>query len=199
MSIMMRNRFLQNLHRDGASRKQILYIMEDIDSPFDVAGVEHDPIFQDADVADYYDEVESVADVLWAKDSSVEEKRNALKSLKEEKPVKKTGKKGKLLITEKMILTKQREYIAMGLVPEGNVIQNDLDDLDDLDPIMESNVRYGRSPLHEAIAYRNMDLVKKYIKEKKYLDSTDNNGNTPREMAFYDGWMDAVKLFDIVC
>ena len=60
------------------------------------------------------------------------------------------------------------------------------------------NNRYGRSPLHEAIAFRNLEFVKKCIKENKYLDSIDNNGNTPREMAHYEGWFEVLKLFDRV-
>lgn len=200
MSLAERNRYIQILHRNRTTRKMIATIMEDIDDS---------GIFRDEDIVDYddcddnYNGFDNVADIVFDEGSTQEEKNDAVALLKKERPVKKTGKKGKLLITEGMILAKQKEYIAAGVVPEGDVDPNrDYDEQElepDLDYELEVNARYGRSPLHEAIAYRNMKYVKKCIREKKYLDSNDNNGNTPREMAFYEGWMDAVKLFDLVC
>lgn len=209
MSLAERNRYIQILHRNETSRKMIATIMKDIDKS---------GIFQDEDVVDDYDYdndndngFDSAADIVFDENSTQEEKNDAVASLKKERPVKRTGKKGKLLITEEMILVKQREYISAGIVPEGDVDPNrdydereleperQLDSEPDFDSALEVHARYGRSPLHEAIAYKNMKYVKKCIKEKKYLDSIDNNGNTPREMAFYEGWMDVVKLFDLVC
>jgi hypothetical protein len=182
MSVAERNRFLQILHKNGTTRKQVAFIMDDIDD----SGIFYEDEFIEDD-----DGIESVADILWNAETSREEKKAAINSLKEERPVKKTGKTGKLLITEDMIRSKQRQYIDAGIVPEGDVILDEDGDED----ILESNVRFGRSPLHEAIAYHDIDYVKKCIREKKYLDTVDNNGNTPREMAFYEGWIDVVKLF----
>ena len=60
----------------------------------------------------------------------------------------------------------------------------------------QSNItRYGRSPLHEAIALRNIRLVKKYVKEGLYTGDIDNNGHTPMEMAFYEGFKEAMIVF----
>jgi len=59
----------------------------------------------------------------------------------------------------------------------------------------ETIARYGRSLLHEAIAYRNINFVKKCIKEKRYLNCVDNNGHTPMEMAYYEEWEEGFSLF----
>ena len=192
MSLTERNRYIQILHRNRASRKMIATIMEDIDES---------GIFQEEDVVDDYDSdgFDNAADIVFDENSTEEEKNNAVALLEQERLVKKTGKKGKLLITEEMILVKQRKYIAAGVVPEGDVDPDEREPEFNSDAELEVPTRYGRSPLHEAIAYRNMEYVKKCIREGKYLDSSDNNGNTPREMAYYEGWMDAVKLFDLVC
>ena len=55
-------------------------------------------------------------------------------------------------------------------------------------------VHYGRNPLHEAVAIRDVKLVKKYAKVQKYHNEVDNNGCTPSEMATYEGFSDAVKI-----
>ncbi len=195
MSVAERNRYLQILYKNGANRKQVSIIMKDIDES---------NIFAEEDIIDIYDEDDDfnrVAEILFSKTATKEEKMEAEKSLNEEKLGNKISKKGKLKVTEAMILKKQREYIAANLVLEDDEDeeQEDFGSIDEQDARLEAHARYGRSPLHEAIAYREIEYVKKCIKEGKYLDAIDNNGHTPREMAFYDGWMDAVKLFSEVC
>lgn len=202
MSIAERNRYLQILHKNGASRKQVSFIMKDIDSGFESGGKEYGPIFQDKDTIDYSDgdDFDRVAEILFNRDTTQEEKIDAEASLSREILPKNTSKKGKLRITEAMILQKQQEYIEMGLVladDEDECVDSEPGDKQDVE--LETHARFGRSPLHEAVAYRNIEYVKKCIRERKYLDAMDNNGNTPREMAFYEGWMDAVKLFSEVC
>jgi ankyrin repeat protein len=54
---------------------------------------------------------------------------------------------------------------------------------------------YGRSPLHEAIGMRNLEAIKKYVSEGLYLEDRDNNGNTPYQMAYQEGYMEAVDIF----
>jgi hypothetical protein len=53
---------------------------------------------------------------------------------------------------------------------------------------------YGRTPLHQAIALRDIDLIKKYAKNKRYINAKDNNGNTPYEMAFQQNYKEAMKI-----
>ncbi len=185
MSLRDRNLFLQILYKNGATRKQVDYIMKDIDSG---------NIFEEIEEYNYLDEIEEVADILFNPNSTVKEKKDAIKSLKDSGKFGKIAKKGKIVITEKMIKEKQREYIKMGLVKED---EEDIGILEDEYEELGDN-RYGRSPLHEAIAFRNLEFVKKCIREGKYLDSIDNNGNNPREMAYYEGWFEILKLFDKV-
>ena len=59
--------------------------------------------------------------------------------------------------------------------------------------------RYGRSPLHEAIAMREIDLISQYVKEKKYLLIRDNNGNTPQQMAIQENYREAIEIFEEFC
>ena len=84
----------------------------------------------------------------------------------------------------------QKDFIEKGLIPPNKPkhIQNTSIGL-------SITTRYGRSPLHEAIAMRNIRLVKKYIKKGDYLDEIDNNGHTAMEMAFYENYKEALLLF----
>ena len=58
----------------------------------------------------------------------------------------------------------------------------------------EITTRYGRSPLHEAVARRCLDDVKRYAAIGKYLDSTDNNGQTPLQFAQHIGYVEAAEI-----
>ena len=51
--------------------------------------------------------------------------------------------------------------------------------------------------MHEAIAMRDIKLVKRYIENEEYLEDEDNNGNIPSEMAFYENYKEALALFKI--
>ena len=187
MSLRDRNLFLQILYKNGATRKQVDYIMKDMDN---------EDIFEEIEEYNYLDDIEEVADILFNPNSTVKEKKDAIKYLKDNEEFRKIAKKGKIVITEKMIKEKQKEYIKMGLVKE----DEDQEDNNMLEEGYEElgETRYGRSPLHEAIAFRNLEFVKKCIKENKYLEDIDNNGNNPREMAYYEGWFEVLKLFDKV-
>ena len=55
---------------------------------------------------------------------------------------------------------------------------------------------YGRTPLHEAIAMRNLDAIRKYVSEGRYLETRDNNGNTPYQMAYQEGYTEAAEIFE---
>ena len=65
---------------------------------------------------------------------------------------------------------------------------------EDVEEVMPNS--YGRSPLHEAIAMRNLDAIRKYVSEGRYLDARDNNGNTPYQMAYQEGYTEAVEIFE---
>jgi ankyrin repeat protein len=53
---------------------------------------------------------------------------------------------------------------------------------------------YGRTPLHQAVALKNIELIKKYVDEKKYIFDVDNNGNTPYDMAYQEGYNEALNI-----
>lgn len=55
--------------------------------------------------------------------------------------------------------------------------------------------RYGRTPLHEAIMMKDIPTIKKFLKKKKYINKTDNNGFTPFEMAKFRRMKNIVKIF----
>lgn len=189
MSLTERNRFLQVLHKNKATRKQIDWIMKDIDAS--------EIFFEPDDYEDDYEEVqfERAMNVVFNHHKTTEEKRLALQSLKTDKAVKKGHGTGKLIVTDKMLYAQQRKMIAIGLVMDGsNSIEEPCGEQVELNGL----TRFGRSPLHEAIALRDMKFVKKCIKQKKYLEAVDNNKNTPREMAYYEGWTEAASLLSKV-
>ncbi len=151
-------------------------------------------IFRDTDDEDDFNDwyfLEEQANWLFS-NAPNSEKIDAIKSIKvKQDEFEKTKKSQYFLDQEKRILVKQKEMIANGLVPP-----------DAPDPTYSTSqkaitTRYGRSPLHEAISMRDIRLVKKYIKSEKYLDKVDNNGHTAMEMAFYEGYKEALVLFRI--
>ncbi len=54
--------------------------------------------------------------------------------------------------------------------------------------------RFGRSPLHEAVAMKDIAAIKKYAKSGEYADFLDNNHHTPLQMARYGGYEEAIKI-----
>jgi hypothetical protein len=197
-----RNRYLQILYKNGVSKKHIDIIMEDIDK----SGIFDEPLvsFDEVDDLEYMAEIEmnpnSTEKDIEAARKFVEDQHNKRLEEKEKdiidfsRPIVKLGTKtGKLVITEDMINTKRKKIMREISRIEGLEFTDE--ELDEEPLLLE---RFGRSPLHEAIAMRDLDTVKKYILKGKYLDSIDNSGNTPREFAFYEGWMEVVILFDEV-
>lgn len=92
---------------------------------------------------------------------------------------------------EKLIRDKRIELSQdsrSGVILEG-------DEMEEYIPTINPKITHGRSPLHEAIAMRDIESIKKYIKENKYLDAKDNNGNTPYQMAYQEGYEEVVNLF----
>ena len=58
--------------------------------------------------------------------------------------------------------------------------------------------RCGRTILHEAVAMRNIKLVKKYATNDDLMNQTDNNGHTPLEMAYFQDYKEALIVFEAV-
>jgi ankyrin repeat protein len=186
MSLQDENKMLYILHRNGVSREHIKWIMNDL---------KESNTFCDNDEEEYDDAdwefLEEQA--YWLFDSGVSnsEKIEALRIIKvKQEEYEKTKKCQYSLDQEKRIQAKIQEMIEKGLREP-----------DDPKPVSEkrknkSITRYGRSPLHEAVAMRDIRLIKKYLKMGKYLDEIDNNGHTAMEMAFYDNYKEALILFE---
>ncbi len=182
MSLQDHNKMLYILHKNGVNRKNILLIMNDL---------KESEVLKDSEEIDDSEDWEFIEkQAYWLFDSSVsnKEKIEALRTLKiKQEEYEKTKKSQYLLDQEKRILVKRQELIEKGIIKP------------DPKPSKKSHritTRYGRSPLHEAIAIRDINLVEKYIKSGTYLDKIDNNGHTALEMAYYDNYKEALILFE---
>jgi hypothetical protein len=92
---------------------------------------------------------------------------------------------------EQRVIAKMKEMEERGLVgSEGETKEAPVE------IVKYVTTRFGRNPLHEAVYMRDIRLVKKYVKKGLYLISTDNNGHTPEEMAYYEGYKEAIAVFD---
>ena len=129
---------------------------------------------------------------LFDSDATAAERLVALKTIKvKQEEYDKIHKSQYTLDQEKRIQAKIKELIEKG------VIEPEIDSELQIDnQSIEFTTRYGRSPLHEAVAMRDIRLVKKYLKMGKYLNKVDNNGHTALEMAYYDGYQEALVLFE---
>lgn len=101
---------------------------------------------------------------------------------------------------EKRIQAKMKEMEEKGLIGLKDEDESDIGVEEEVvikkEQKQVSLTRYGRNPLHEAVAMRDIRLVKKYAQEGLYLDGVDNNGHTPMEMAYYEGYKEAMIIFD---
>ena len=151
MSLQEQNRMLYILHNKGISRKNIQFIMKDLIN----SGIFEEPEYND-DFDDDWGFVEAEADWLFS-NSFNSEKILALKYIKKRKDDFENTKVSSMYTAsqEKRIQEKRKELIKKG------VIRSDVSDISNLAKV---TTRYGRSPLHEAIAMNDLRLVKKYIK-----------------------------------
>jgi hypothetical protein len=182
MSIQDENKMLYILHRNGVGRDHIKWIMNDL---------KQSCVLNDED--DYIEEwdfLDEQAFWLFNCDVSNAERKFALDKIKVKQEHYDDIRKSQYsLDQEKRIQAKIKEMIKKGLrEPDFNLEKPD-------GQLVESTTRYGRSPLHEAIAMRDIRLVKKYLKIGKFLDKVDNNGHTAMEMAYYDNYKEALVLF----
>jgi len=181
-----RNRFLQiivnspemeNLSKEE-KQKRVIYIMRDLED----SGI-FDPI--EIDFTDL-DELEMLADAIFGQ-SSKKEIKEMIKSI-----YMKENNEFVVNISEEQI---KRKRIELAEDSRSGIVLTE-EDLVEVKEIENNGIssRYGRSPLHEAISLRDLDSIKRYVKENKYLNTVDNNGNTPFEMAFQIGYRAAIKI-----
>ena len=187
MSIQDENKMLYILHKKGVKRENIKWIMNDLKK----SGV----FDTDREEDDYYDNdwdfLDEQAFWLFDSDVSISEKMNALKTIKtKQEEYDRINMSQYNLDQEKRIQAKIKELTEKG------IIEPETDPELMPDKTMEIVTRYGRSPLHEAIAMRDIRLVTKYLKMGKYLEKVDNNGHTAMEMAYYDNYKEALILFE---
>lgn len=145
-------------------------------------------IFNEPDVEDDFDwESDDQKAEIWFSDLSPADKLEAIRNINIQVETQKEQLKNKNLFeTEKRIQRKIREMEELGLVEPDKTGKK---------PISRPTTRYGRTPLHEAISMRDIRLVKKYVRKKMYLTCIDNNGHTPMEMAYYEGYKEAATVF----
>ena len=129
---------------------------------------------------------------------SSKEKQAAIKDLRQKYRQKQelTGESDKLRCqylyeAEQRVKAKMKEMEEKGLTgPEGEAKE------EPVTPVTHATTRFGRSPLHEAVAMKDIRLVKKYVKKGLYLTSIDNNGHIPEAMAYYEGYKEAIVVFN---
>jgi hypothetical protein len=163
-------------------RKRIKWIMNDL---------EEDGLFDEPDYHDFddYDDFDAVVDAYCGGGISVQEAKLLADNI----------------TAEQTIITQQADSLSrikrkrqeLSLISQLNI---ELDETDLEDSVSKSEIEktaypYGRSPLHHAIAMMDLKSVERMIKDEMYLDSVDNNGDTPLEMAFNQGNKAVLRLF----
>ncbi len=180
MALHEQNRMLQILYKNGVDRKNVKIIMIDLKKSCIFS---EDEVDEDID----WDAVDQKAEI-WFSELDPQEKLEAINNIHIEQISKSDKVRNKFFYEhEQRIQAKMREMEERNLTgPE----------LDEEEPAEFNITRYGRSPLHEAIVMKDIRLVKKYVKEGLYLDCEDNNGHTPMEMALYEGYKEAMIIFE---
>jgi len=59
------------------------------------------------------------------------------------------------------------------------------------------DLRFGRTLLHEAIIMRNINLVREHVKTKNLYFVKDNNGETPLELAYQEGYVAIIEILEL--
>jgi hypothetical protein len=183
-SLSERNQMLHILHNMEVSKTNIKKIMLDLEE----GEIFENYIQDEEDAADDWYFLEQEAEVLFS-DKPESEKIEEIKVIKKRKEEKEKNVMSQYEIEQRQrVIEKEKELVEKGLVKPMNAEEDDS---------FLTTTRYGRTPLHEAIAMRNIELIKQYLKEGKYLDKKDNNGHTPIEMVYYEGYKEALSLFKI--
>jgi hypothetical protein len=187
MSLIEQNRMLVILHKNGVSRKNIDTIMTDLNES---------DIFED-----YLDEIQDDEDWRLLEEESMilfggADARTKIEEIRKIKNKKEELEKSQLTQYYKeqsiRVHDKIEELSKSGKIkPNDNRGKKTKKDK----KYQDVNIRYGRTPLHEAISMKSIKLVEKYIKSGEFLEIIDNNGHTPLEMAFYENYTEALELF----
>lgn len=186
IEILLNNPKISSLTDDGM-RVIMAKIMGDLDKDCIL-----DPI--DYNDGDWYDELDTMSEIEFDNSRTELEKKLALEFLQKPKEEQKEDNEDVITLESlKRIREKRRELAEH---PESGIVlcPDDFEDEDQGDIMMPNS--YGRSPLHEAVGMRNLDSVKKYVSENRFLEHRDNNGNTPYQMAFQEGYEEAVAIFE---
>ena len=187
MSLEDQNNMLQILNKNGVSRKNVERIMSDLKS----SGVFCDKEEEYED--DSWELIDQQADIIFS-DMDPKEKVLEMKRIRSEISEKNNIKQHNKDVVEQRILNKIEEIRKNIFIKPEDIDEEELEEeLGEDNEFRDS--RYGRSPLHEAIAARDLLLIQKYLVKGVYVFSKDNNGHTPLEMAFYDGYAEAVDIF----
>jgi len=189
LKILLNNPDINSLPEEKM-RKRISDIMKDIDED----GV-LDPInYNNND--DWDDDLDIMSEINFDESRTKEEKAIALEFL--QKPKKKRREENSetvILESLKRIRQKRRELAEN---PASGIVLND-DDFEEEERAAKGKTvmpnTYGRTPLHEAIGMRDLEAIERFVIEKQYLKDRDNNGNTPYQMAFQEGYKEAVEIF----
>lgn len=177
MALHEQNRMLQILYKNGVDRKNVRIIMIDL---------KKSGIFDEDEIQDdiWWEEIDEKA----ISSFSELEKLEAINDIYIERIKESDHRQNKFFYEhEQRIIAKMKEMEERNLTGS---------DPDEEEPAEFNTTRYGRSPLHEAIVMKDIRLVKKCVKEGLYLDCEDNNGHTPMEMAYYEGYKDAMAVFE---
>ena len=185
IGLAMRNRYLQILVKNGVSQANINRIMNDVDS----SGIFDDYEVVDDDMEGYYeDEAQAEMEFSGLSVAAKKEKFGGLKDTKRS-----------LLQQQNENIFRQRFNAKVAEMSE-ELEQRGIVEFDEIDideSKSEEAIRYGRNKLHEAIAMRDLGFVKTLVEsEPDLLTGTDNNGHTPLEMAYYEGFEEAYKFLN---
>jgi len=189
MSIRDRNNYIQILHRNKVPRSHIGSIMEDIDA----SGV-----FEDEDdeqiMDDIWAELEREAEVIFG-DKSGDEKVQAFLQLKQEKQ-RSLPDGHPDLSSDERVRRKQEEIAATGYFDKKKRKRETTPRTKVKEVYDGAALPFGRSPLHQYIALRDLKNIEKCVKNRQYLDCLDNNGHNPYEMAWYNGDKEIMAIFE---
>ena len=179
MEFLFNNEYLNSLSPEK-KREKVDWIMNDVES----SGI-FDPIVDESSDEEEY--LEMLADMVFAgKDTS------SLIEMKKDEELRKQSQEN-LKMSMERIRDKRRE---LSLIPELEIILDEGDLGCSVRDGREEECPYGRSSLHQAIATRNLEHIEEYLKSGKYIDSIDNNGNTPYQMAYFQRYKEALALFE---
>jgi len=193
MSLSERNQFLEILNKNGSTKDQIKFIMNDLKDLFPATEIlddEWDPLEDEANEIFNPDRTEE--DVKHLIDRSVLEKERLCRANE-------LTFYHKLLEKQKEIeeheLTEAEQKKSCPVYHRKKVVIKEASCTPQKEVVGFVVLRYGRTPLHEAIAIGDLEQAEVYIKAGQFLTETDNNGYTAEEMAYHLGYKEAIALF----